>query len=386
MNEFFSSELRRLVEQAESLAVDVIAPSAEKVDRDASWPRQSLAALSESRLTALTVPRAAGGHGQGLLAVAAITEAIGKACSSTSMCFGMHCVATAVLAAKATKRQEQAYLAPIAQGKHFTTLALSEAGTGASFFLSRTSLERQGENYVIDGHKQFVTSGGYADSYVISTQASGSREQGEFSCLVIDRDAPNLHWGHPWHGLGMRGNASRTLHLESTVVPADRLLGDEGDQVWYVFEIVAPYFLTAMAGTYLGIAQAALDLALQHMKGRRHVHSGQSLADIELLQHRVGQLWMSVEKCRLLLYHAARLGDLGDPQAMIALLASKAEAATTAVTATNEAMTLCGGAAYGENGMLARLLRDARAGHVMAPTTDMLTLWIGRSALGVPLF
>ena len=95
---------------------------------------------------------------------------------------------------------------------------------------------------------------------------------------------------------------------------------------------------------------------------------------------------MGVEKTRLLVHHAARLGDLGSPDAIPALLACKADAATTAVSTTNEAMTLCGGSAYGENGVLARLLRDARAGPVMAPTTDILTLWTGRSALGVPLF
>ncbi|MGE5865296.1 MAG: acyl-CoA dehydrogenase family protein [Rhizobacter sp.] len=385
MTAFFSDELRPLVEQAENLAAEVLAPAAESVDAQAAWPRHSLQALQDSRLTALTAPLHVGGHGQGLLGLAAVTEALGKACSSTSMCFGMHCVATAVLAAKATRHHQERYLEPIARGHHFTTLALSEAGTGAHFFLAQTSLDRRGDAYELQGRKQFVTSGGHADSYVVSTQAAGSDESGEFSCLVLDRDTEGMRWSDEWHGMGMRGNASRALCLERARVPVANLLGEQGDQVWYVFEVVAPFFLTAMAGTYLGIAQAALDNALQHMKGRRYAHSGQSLADVDLLQHRVGQLWIAVEKTRLLLHHAARLGDIGSLEAIPALLACKADAATTAVTTTNEAMTLCGGSAYGENGALARLLRDARAGHVMAPTTDILTLWTGRSALGVPL-
>ena len=107
---------------------------------------------------------------------------------------------------------------------------------------------------------------------------------------------------------------------------------------------------------------------------------------MELLQHRVGQLWTGVERSRLLLYHAARLGDLGSPEALTFILAAKADAAHTAVATTNEAMTLCGGSAYRDNSTLARALRDARASHVMAPTTDMLTTWTGRSALGRSLF
>lgn len=385
MSAFFPDELRRLVDLADHLAADVLAPDAERVDAQAAWPRESLQTLCDSRLTALTAPLSVGGHGQGLLGLAAVTEALGKACSSTSMCFGMHCVATAVLAAKATRHHRERYLEPIARGQHLTTLALSESGTGAHFFFAQTSLTRHGDTYEIQGTKQFVTSGGHADSYVVSTETVGSDSAGEFSCLVVDRDAEGLRWSDAWRGLGMRGNASRALTLDRVRVPVANLLGEQGDQVWYVFEVVAPFFLTAMAGTYLGMARAALDITLQHMKGRRYAHSGQSLADIDLLQHRVGQLWIAVEKCRLLLHHAARLGDLGDVEAVPALLACKADAATTAVTVTNEAMTLCGGSAYGENGALARLLRDARAGHVMAPTTDILTLWTGRSALGVPL-
>jgi len=384
MNEYLSGPLVRLVEQADAIATTVAGPNAERVDRDAEWPEDALRALATQGLTGLTVPAHLGGHGQGLLGMAAITEVLGRACASTAMCFGMHCVGTAVIAAKATPAQQDAYLRPIARGLHLTTLALSEAGTGAHFFLPQTRMQRDGEAFVVDGQKQFVTNGGRVDSYVVSTSA-GDEADGEFSCIVVDADRDGLRWGAPWAGFGMRGNSSRAVTLDGVRVPADRLLGHEGDQTWYVFEVVAPYFLTAMAGTYIGVAQAALDCTLQHLRERRHAHSGQALADVELLQHRVGQLWMQVEKSRLLLFHAARLGDLGSPQALTAILSSKADAATTAVNVVNEAMTLGGGIAYRENSTLSRLLRDARAGHVMSPTTDLLTLWAGRSALGLPL-
>lgn len=384
MNEYFSPQLARYVERARAIANDVAGPLAEEIDHDARWPGESMAALAADGLTGLTVPAHLGGLGQGLSGLAAATEVLARTCASTAMCFGMHCVGTAVIAAKATAAQEEEFLQPIARGEHLTTLALSETGSGALFFLPRASMTRSGDGFELDGEKQFVTNGGHADSYVVSTCALQDGE-GDFSCVVVDRDAPGVAWGEPWKGFGMRGNSSRAMRLDKVRLPATRLLGEEGDQAWYVFEVVAPYFLTAMAGTYLGVAQGALELAVQHLRERRFAHSGQSLADVEVLQHRVGKLWMEVEKTRLLLYHAARVGDLGSVDALPAMLSSKAAAATTAVDVANEAMTLCGGIGYRENSTLARMLRDARAGHVMSPTTDLLTLWTGRSILGLAM-
>lgn len=382
-----NDRLDELVHRAQAVGRDVLAPNAEGVDRDGEWPAGSLAALAGAGLMGLTAPQRLGGHGQGLLGVVNVTEALGRHCASTAMCFGMHCVATAVMAAKATPFLDERYLAPIAQGRHISTLALSETGTGTQFFLPQTSLRREGDGFVVHGEKQFVTNGGHADSYVISTLASvDDVEAGEFSCLVVDKGTDAVRWGPAWNGFGMRGNSSRSMTLDSARLSAQHLLGAEGDQVWYVFEVVAPFFLAAMAGTYVGIAQAALELTLQHLRARRFSHSGQSLADIEVLQHRVGQIWTAVEKTRLLVCHAAQLGDSASPEALTAILASKADAGNTAVLVCNEAMTLCGGMAYRENGVLARLLRDARASHVMSPTTDLLTTWTGRSALGLPLF
>jgi alkylation response protein AidB-like acyl-CoA dehydrogenase len=183
----------------------------------------------------------------------------------------------------------------------------------------------------------------------------------------------------------MHGNSSRGLKLNDVKLPAENLLGEEGDQTWYAFEVVAPYFLIAMAGTYLGIAQGALDYTLHHLRTRVHEHSGEALAQISVIQHKVADLWTAVQKTRLLISHAAELGDVGDSQALVSLLTSKSDVADTVVWVVNEAMTLCGGIAYRENDLLPRMLRDARASHVMSPTTDILKTWAGRALLGVPL-
>lgn len=386
MDSLLSSHLLELRSRAEEVASRCLAPRAEEVDRDCLWPRHGLEALAEAGLLGLHVPRRLGGQEQGLLGLVVVAEVLGRACTSSAMCYGMHCVGSAVIAAKATREQEERYLRPIAAGEHITSLALSEAATGAHFYLPMTELRLEDDCFVATGSKQFVTSGGFADSYVISTTASEPGVQaGEFSCLIVDQGTPGVFWEQPWSGFGMRGNASRSMRLEGARVPRANLLGEEGDEIWYAFEVVAPYFLTAMAATYLGVAQAALDLSLQHLRARRYGHSGESLGDVPILQHKVAELWTAVEKSRLLLYQAARLGDRGDPHALPAILSCKADVADTAVAVTNGAMTLCGGMAYRENSQLSRLLRDARASHVMSPTTDILKGWTGRALLGLPL-
>jgi isovaleryl-CoA dehydrogenase len=381
-----SLKLHALQATLEQVVETTVYSEAARVDRECQWPRHSMEALAAAGLMGMQVPVHLGGHGQGLLALSMATEAIGRACPSSALCYGMHCVGTAVIAAKATPFHQENYLRPIAAGRHITTLALSESGSGAHFYLPETTLSADGDELVVEGTKQFVTNGAHADSYVVSALASRTGlEAGDFSCLVVDADTPGTEWLAPWNGFGMRGNSSRGLRFNEARVAPRQLLGEEGDQAWYVFEVVAPYFLMAMAGTYLGIAQSALDAAGEHLRNRRYAHSGEALRDVETLQGRYAAMWVAVEKTRALIYEAARRGDLAHPDALPFILACKADAGETAVFLANEAMTICGGAAYRENSRVGQMLRDARASHVMAPTTDLLKLWTGRSLLGLPL-
>jgi isovaleryl-CoA dehydrogenase len=385
MDYLLSPRLRELRGLADEIARDVITPRAAEVDRDALWPAHALRALGEAGLMGLLAPRAAGGEGEGLVGLVAVTEAIAREGASAAMCFGMHCVATSVIAAKATAFQRRHYLEPIAAGRHVTSLALSESGMGASFYVSQTSLRLEGDAFVVDGEKQFITNGGHADSYVVSTMASDpAAKLGESSCLIVDAATPGLHWLEPWLGMGMRGNSSRGVRIEGARVPRANLLGEDGDQTWYVFEVIVPSFLLAMSAVYLGIARAALDETIAHVRSREMAMSGSRLSEVPALQLELAEMWAAVEACRLQVFEAARRSDEGQ-DALTAVLTSKVVAAETVVAVTNQAMTLCGGIAYRENARLAQLLRDGRASHVMAPTTHMLKQWTARRLLGLPL-
>ena len=142
-----SPTLRPLLDAARDIAITVAAPRAEVEDREACWPAETMGALARARLTALQAPRELGGHGEGMVGLVAICEVLAQESASAALCFGMHCVGTAVIAAKATDAQKMRYLEPIARGEHLTTLALSEPGSGAFFFYPETAIARREGGY-----------------------------------------------------------------------------------------------------------------------------------------------------------------------------------------------------------------------------------------------
>jgi alkylation response protein AidB-like acyl-CoA dehydrogenase len=376
-----------LIQKAREIAQDVVVKESIVADKEGIWMSQSMAALQSAGLTGLNVSVECGGHGHGLYALVRICEELGKAYSSAGLCFGMHCVGTALISAKATEWQKKTYLEPIAHGKHITTLGLSESGTGAHFYIPQTPLLPISETtFLVNGVKAFITNGGRADSYVLSTvAASDDADPDQFSCIILDKDTEGMKWGKDWDGLGMRGNSSLSLQLQNVQISDKQILGEKGDQLWYVFNVVAPYFLTAMSGTYLGIAERALNEAKNILARRTYAHNGTTLAQVSILQHRLGTLWAKVERTRCLIYNATLAGERGDASSFLSLLAAKAEVASCAVDTVNESMTLAGGIGYLDNGVLGMLMRDARAAHVMSPTTDLLYTWIGRALLDQPL-
>ncbi len=381
------SDVSKIIDTFGDISRGVIAEDAEITDSQAKWPERGIRILQNEGLGGLTIPKEYGGLGQGTKTLAQACEIIGQHCASTSICFGMHCVASAVIASKVTDYQQENYLIPICEGKHLTTLSLSEAGSGSHFYLPETRMQRTSiREHKVHGEKTFATNGGMADSYVVSAVSEDPEQpSGQFNCVMINNDSPGLRWGDPWAGLGMRGNSSRSMNLEGVKILDDDILGNYGDQIWYVFNVITPYFLTAIAGAYLGVARAAIEEVRQHVKARVYSHNGKSLASSSVTQYQLGILWSKYARTRALVYYATECYDRDVSENMVDLFAAKSEVADSVVEIVNDAMTLCGGTAYRDGSKLNRMLRDARASHVMSPTTDMLRVWTGRYLLDQPL-
>ncbi len=372
-------ELPNLLKSIKAVSEGVIFEDAARVDRTRSFPKSGLTALAEVGALQLAAPISAGGAGGGLVAVADACETLGRACASTGMVFLMHTVTTATVAAGGGSRAGE-ILGRVVSESALGTLAFSEVGTGAHFYSPELRVHHHGDATRITGRKSFVTSGGQADFYLILV---GSNEEGA-DMYLIEKNAPGVSFEGEWRGLGMAGNTSIEMVLEEVeVTEADRI-GAPGKAADLVFGAVAPFFLVGLAAVNVGIAASAGAVATEHASNRRYP-DGTSLAEIQYIQHRLADIDIRTRAARLLVAEAARLGDSGDEGALVPIMESKIVATEAAAASTDVALEITGGRGYTPSLPVERLLRDARAGAVMAPTNAVLRNWIGKALTGLPV-
>ncbi|MCC6446159.1 MAG: acyl-CoA/acyl-ACP dehydrogenase [Armatimonadetes bacterium] len=375
--------LKDAVQAAEEAVRRVIGPQAARVDRERRFPEESFWALGEAGLMGLMVPVGYGGLGADLSTLARVCETIAAGCASTAMCYLMHCCGTAVIAAKASPEQGERFLRPIAKGEKLSTLAFSERGTGAHFYQPEIQAHFQDGHAVVSGRKGFVTNGERTDYPIILVAASDPAKG--LDVFVLDSRLPGVRFEDTWEGLGMAGNNSIAMVLDQVRVPRENLLGEEGDGLGIIFNVVAPTFMLGLSGVNLGIAEAAFQAALQHARDRKY-SDGSSLADHQAIQFYLTEMHGRVESLRLFLYRAGQAADSGEADAPLRVMQSKVMAAETSAHVTQTALQVCGGQGYTRSLPVERYLRDARASSVMAPTTEILKTWIGKSLAGIPLF
>jgi alkylation response protein AidB-like acyl-CoA dehydrogenase len=372
-----------ILESVEHICKEVIAPLAAEIDRERRFPKEAFQALGNAGLLGLLVPKQLGGLGGTLEDLVAVNETIAESCGSTAMCFLMHQCGTAVIAAKANGDQQERYLREIAAGRKIGTLAFSETGTGAHFYNPEIQSEANGAGFTLHGRKSFVTNGDQADFLIVVTKAS-TADKG-LNMLIVDRGTPGLRFEGIWEGIGLSGNNSIALVLDAVKVPASNLVGEEGDGLGLIFDVVAPTFILGVAAVNNGLARGAYQTALEHAKSRTYA-DGQSLAELQAIQFYLSEMFGGVTSSSLFTRDAAAGAVQGRAGAVLNVMQSKINASENAIKVTNLAMQVCGGQGYSRNMPVERYLRDARAGSVMAPTTEVLKEWVGKSVAGVPLF
>ncbi|HEV3035407.1 MAG TPA: acyl-CoA dehydrogenase family protein [Solirubrobacteraceae bacterium] len=375
-----SSEPQDVLDAVRSLAAGEIASQAAQVDRDRRFPTDGMAALAAVGGLGIAVPKEYGGAGGGLLALAEACEALGSACASTAMVYLMHAVTAATIAGGGGDRAP-GYLEGMASGRIVGTLAFSERGTGAHFYAPELRAVQRNGGVRISGRKSFVTSGGHADVYLVLVQSSVGEG---LDCFILERGADGVRFDGEWQGLGMAGNSSIALELTDVAVDDAARVGSRGAGANLVFSVVAPFFLVGLAAVNAGIAAGALKAASAHAAGRRYA-DGSVLAQAQGIQHLIADMDIAVRTSHLLVHEAARLGDAGDEGALVPIMEAKVAATDTAAEVTQRALEVCGGQGYTPALPVERLLRDARAGAVMAPTNAVLRTWIGKAVTGLPV-
>jgi len=375
------------VSEAKQIADRILTPAARENDRDARFASDAVAALGSAGLLGIMLPTEVGGSALGPRTFAAVIATLAEADGSAAMVYLMHLSATATIAAARPSAKVEQTLKEIAAGRHLTTLAFSEAGSRSHFWAPVSRAKRNGANLHLTAKKSWVTSAGHAQSYVVSALAPEGKGPTDSTLYLFAGGTRGLSVAGPWDGFGMRANASAPMILEDCEVEPGLQLTDDGAGFKAMLEVVLPLFNLGTSAVALGLCRAAVAATAAHLKSARFEHLGQTLGE-SLPTLRAQLATMQIETDGL----AARVDDLVDhlerprDTTMLRVLESKASAGDTAISVTSTAMRVCGGAAFSKHLCIERLFRDAQAGAVMAPTSDVLREFIGKAILGIPLF
>jgi len=373
---------------AKQVAATTLTASAAENDRLGRFSSQATDALAQAGLLGMMLPIELGGAGLGPRAFADVVSVLAEVDASVAMVFLMHTLAAMTIAAARRTPALERVLIDIAGGRHLSTLAFSETGSRSHFWapVSR-AVSKNGSGAEISARKSFVTGAGHVHSYVTSALSPTGTGLTDSTLYLVDANSPGLTVAAAWDGLGLRANASSPVILDRCVVPDDLRLTEDGAGFGAMLNIVLPLFNIGQAAVSLGICRTAIAATAAHLKTARFDHLGVTLG--EALPNLRAQLaTMQIETDGL----SARVGDAithlesPDDLTMLRVLEIKAAASETAIAVTSLAMRTCGGAALSRHTGIERLFRDAQAGAVMAPTTDVLRELIGKSLLGLPLF
>jgi alkylation response protein AidB-like acyl-CoA dehydrogenase len=363
---------------ARDLARDEVAPRAQAGERDATFPREVFRLLGRAGLLGLPYPEELGGGGQPYETYLQVVEELATAWLAVGLGVSVHTLTCFPLATAGTAAQQQQWLPDMLGGDLLGAYCLSEPGSGSDAAALRTRVVADGDEYVIDGVKAWTTHGGQADFYTLFARTSGEHEGPTratgISCLHVPAQTPGVGFGPPEHKMGMRGSVTAQVTFEGARVPAGNLVG-ERDRGFRIALAALDAGRLGIAACATGVAQAALDVAVQYARQRHQF--GRPIADFEGLQFMLADMATGVAAARALYLAAARRKDAGlgygQQAAMAKLLASD-----VAMRVTTDAVQVLGGYGYVEDFPAERLMREAKALQIVEGTNQIQRLVIGR--------
>jgi len=367
------------VETINRIAEEVTAEHARAVD-DGAYPQATVDALRAEGLLGLISAAEVGGMGEGPRAAATVVERLARECASSAMVTCMHYSGAAVI----EQHGSESVRRDLAEGRHLSTLAFSEAGSRSHFWAPVSSAKRVPEGIALDARKSWVTSASHATAYVWSSQPI--QAEGASTIWLVPSDAAGLQKKGPFRGLGMRGNDSTPVIAEGVVVAEDARLGADGGGFQVMMEIVLPWFQLMNAACSIGLMEGATTRACQHAAGIRHQHLDSALCDLPTIRNYLARMRVKTDMARGLWLDTIDAIEQGREDVMLRVLEVKAAAGETATEVLDLAMRVCGGAAFRHDVAVERYFRDGRAATVMAPTTDVLYDFIGKAVCGLDLF
>jgi alkylation response protein AidB-like acyl-CoA dehydrogenase len=372
-----TDDQRAIQEMAQRFTADAITPNAARWDEEHVFPRDTIKAAAELGFAAIYVSEASGGIGLGRVEAALIMEAMAYGCPATSAFISIHNMASWMIDSFGSDRVKAKYLPSLVSMERMASYCLTEPGSGSDAAALKTRAVRDGDHYVVSGGKQFISGAGVNDVYVTMVRTGGDGAKG-VSCLVIDKDMPGVSFGAPERKLGWNASPTAQVHFDNVRVPAENLVGAEGQG-----------FAIAMAGLdggrlnigacSLGGAQRALDEAIAYT--RQRTQFGKSIADFQNTQFRLADMETDLQAARLLLYTAAAKVTAGAPDKTKFSAMAKRLATDTGMQVVDRALQLFGGYGYLQDYPIEKLYRDLRVHQILEGTNEIMRVVVAREML-----
>jgi alkylation response protein AidB-like acyl-CoA dehydrogenase len=375
------TETQALVQKtARDFATRVIAPQAAEIDEKEKFPREILRGLAELGLMAINVPTELGGSGAGVVAAALALQEVARACASTAVMMSVANMVGETIAKFGTDAQKQRHLPKLAGGEYaMGSFALSEPDAGSDPGGMRTTARRDGNEWVLDGAKQWITGGTYAGVYIVWARTAGPETGAKgISCFLVEGGAKGLKVGRPEDKMGIRGSDTVPLEFDGCRVPADSLFGQENGG-FKIAMMALDGGRIGISSQALGIARAALAESVAYAKDRKAF--GVPIAQHQAIAWKLADMHVQIEAAQLMCMRAAWLKEQGQPFSLQASM-SKLYASEMAVRVCNEAVQIHGGYGYIREYAAERHLRDARVTMIYEGTSEIQRLVIARGVLG----
>lgn len=369
-----------LLARTDEVCAQVVSNHAVEVDGNARFPEESIAALGEAGLLGLVSHRDVGGQGAPPSVASAVIARIAAACGSTAMITCMHYCGAAVIERHGPEELRR----QVAMGVHLSTLAFSETGSRSQFWAPVSTASADGDSVILDAEKSWVTAAHQATAYVWSSRPVDA--EGASTLWLVPRAADGLAVIGNFAGLGLRGNDSSPVTAKGVRLPASARLGEDGRGFGIMMETVLPLFSLLNASCSLGLMEAAVTATCEHAKGTRFTHTESALRELPTIRNYIARMRVQTDMVAALLADCCAAMESGREDAMLRVLESKAGAGEVANRVLDLAMRVCGGAAYRREVGVERRFRDGRAAGIMAPTTDVLYDFIGKTVTGMELF
>ncbi|MGI5323337.1 acyl-CoA dehydrogenase family protein [Actinomadura nitritigenes] len=378
-----SEEQELLRATVRELADAKIAPFAAEVDEESRFPQEALDALVANDLHAVHVPEVYGGAGADALATVIVIEEVARACASSSLIPAVNKLGTVPVLLSGSEELKRKYLGPVARGEAMFSYALSEADAGSDAGGMKTRAVRDGDAWVLNGAKMWITNAGVSEYYTVMAVTDPSAGGRGISAFVVEKSDPGVSFGPKERKLGIKGSPTRQVILEDVRIPGDRIIGAEGTGFKTALATLDHTRIT-IAAQALGIAQGALDFALGYVKERKQF--GKPISDFQGVQFMLADMAMRLEGARQLTYHAAIKSERamhGEKIADLTFVSSacKALASDVAMDVTTDAVQLLGGYGYTREFPVERMMRDAKITQIYEGTNQIQRMVIARQLL-----